>query len=273
MDKKLNESLDKKITDCLNKKSDEISAPENMFFKIRAGILDEKNENRGALFNMKIRFLKAKTMIVAGLLCIATTVTCVAATGGLHWSSSSSRMNEINKFPTEDVVKDTVGYCPKYVDEFSNGFKFQSFNFSDSSLENDNGNSVLKTKDAYFYYTRSGSEKNQYLSMSATPISEEYFNKDIENKKDITEYDGIKIYYNSIQRKFVPEDYVQTEEDLKLIKEGLLDMAFGSDEIDECKSQSVSWYEDGIQYLILNMAYDDVDKDQMIEMAKAVINK
>lgn len=33
------------------------------------------------------------------------------------------------------------------------------------------------------------------------------------------------------------------------------------------------WYEDGIEYLILNIAYDDVDKDAMIKMAKDVINK
>lgn len=181
MDRKLNENIDEKIIDCLNKKSDGISAPENMFFKIRAGILEE--EDRGVLFNMKIKFLKAKTMIVAGLLCIATTVTCVAATNGLNWISSSSRANEINKFPTEDVVKKTVGYCPKYVDEFSNGFKFESFNFSDSSLENDNGNSVLKTKDANFSYKKEGARKDQSLFFEATPINEEYFNKDSEDKK------------------------------------------------------------------------------------------
>ncbi|MBN1040133.1 hypothetical protein DVW12_15680 [Clostridium botulinum] len=273
MGKKLNDSLDKKITECLNKKSDEISAPENMFFKIRAGILNEKNENRGVLFNMKIRFLKAKTMIVAGLLCIATTVTCVAATGGLHWNSSTSRMNEINKFPTEDVVKKTVGYCPKYVDEFSNGFKFKSFNFSDSSLENDNGNSVLKTKDADFNYKRDGARKDQILSLEATPISEEYFNKGLENEKDFIEYSGLKIYYNNFKYKAVPVDYVESEEESKLIQEGTLQIGFGADEISEFNTQSVIWYEDGIQYLIMNMAYDDVDKDQMIEMAKTVINK
>ena len=97
-----------------------------MFFKIRAEILEEKS--KGVLYNMKIRFLKAKTVLIAGVLFIATTATCVSASGGLHWSGSSSIMNEINKFPTEDVVKGKVGYCPKYVDEFSNGFKFESFN-------------------------------------------------------------------------------------------------------------------------------------------------
>ncbi|WP_252216710.1 hypothetical protein [Clostridium sp. VAP41] len=271
MDRKLNENIDEKIIDCLNKKSDGISAPENMFFKIRAGILGEKD--RGVLFNMKIKFLKAKTMIVAGLLCIATTVTCVAATNGLNWISSSSRANEINKFPTEDVVKKTVGYCPKYVDEFSNGFKFESFNFSDSSLENDNGNSVLKTKDANFSYKKDGARKDQSLFFEATPINEEYFNKDSEDKKDITEYNGIKIYYNNFKYKAVPVDYVESEEESKLIQEGTLQIGFGADKISESNTQFVKWYEDGIEYSIMNMAYDDVDKDQMIEMAKTVINK
>ncbi|SFC38450.1 hypothetical protein [Clostridium uliginosum] len=271
MDRKLNENIDKKITECLNNKADEISAPENMFFKIRAEIL---KENKGVFFNMKIRFLKAKTMIVAGLLCIATTATCVAATNGLHYIESSSRNNMINEFPTSNVVEKTVGYLPKYVDTFKNGFKFDSFNFADSSIVNDNGDVIIKTKDAEFDYKKDGAKKDQHLSMSAEKIDKKYFDQNQEESKvEMIEYNGIKVYYHNFKYKAVPEGYVKSEEDLKSTEDGTLQIGFGADEISESNMQCISWYEDGIKYLIMNTNYDDVDKNQMIEMAKTVINK
>lgn len=267
---KLNEDIDKKIIECLNNKAEEISDSDNMFFKIRAEIL---KKNEGGFLNMKIGRLKVKTMVIAGILCIATTITCVAATNSSYWISSSSKVNDIKQFPTADTVKKTVGYLPKYVESFKGGFKFDSMHLANSSLIGDDGKTVIKTKDAYFTYTRDESKKNQSLFMTATAIDEGYFNEDIDHKNAITEYNDVKLYYNSIQRKVVPEDYKQTEEELKLIEEGALDMAFGSDEVEEYKSQSVSWYENGISYLIMNMDYNDVGKDEMIDMAKTVINK
>ena len=86
MNDKLNQDIDKKISNCLNNKAEEISASEDMFFKIRAEIL---KENKGVFYNMKIRFLRARTAIIAGLICIVTTATCAAATNGSFLVSRS----------------------------------------------------------------------------------------------------------------------------------------------------------------------------------------
>ncbi|MBW6410716.1 hypothetical protein [Clostridium weizhouense] len=271
MRRKFNEDIDRKITECLNNKAEEISTPENMFFKIRGEILKEK---KGGFLDMKFRFLKGKTIIVAGLLCIATTVSCVAATNGRHWISSTSRATEIKNFPTEDKVKDTVGFSPKYVDSFENGFKFESFNVCNEAETDDNGNEVRKLKSAEFDYKKAGAQKGQSLSMNAQAIDEKEFDQNIEMFKDnMTEYKGVKIYYHSMHNKFVPEGYVKAEEEIKLMEEGKLNIGYGSDEIRESDSQSVYWYQNGIQYSIFNMEYNDVDKDQMIKMAQNVIDK
>jgi hypothetical protein len=272
MNNKLNQNIDKKIKNYLNNKAEEISASEDMFFKIRAEIL---KQNKGVFYNMKIRFLRARTAIIAGLICIVTTGTCVAATNGSFWVGSSSLYNDIKVFPTSDTVKSKVDFIPKYVENFDGGFKFDTFNYSNSSLKNDDGSTIIKTKDAHFYYKKDGARKDQDLFLNATAIDQKYFNEDgnVKSNSDVTEYKGIKIYYNSIKRKIVPEGYKQTEEDLKLINEGRLDMAFGSDEIEEYNSKSVKWYENGIEYSIINNSYDDVNREAMINMAKDVINK
>ena len=46
-----------------------------------------------------------------------------------------------------------------------------------------------------------------------------------------------------------------------------------SDEIEESNTQHVSWYEDGILYSIMNFNYDDLSKDDMINMAKEIIDQ
>ena len=101
MQLKSNKDIDKEITEYLNNKAEEASAPDDMFFKIRGEVL-RRNE-RGFL-NMKFGRLKIKTLLAAGVLCIATTITCIAATRGV-WISSSSHLTEITKFPTENVEK------------------------------------------------------------------------------------------------------------------------------------------------------------------------
>ncbi|GAA0076976.1 hypothetical protein UT300005_13540 [Clostridium sp. CTA-5] len=223
---------------------------------------------------MKFRFLKGRTALIAGVLCVATTVTCVAATNNTHFISSVSRDTQITQFPVEDKVKDTVGFLPKYVDSFENGFKFASFNISNDAEVDDNGNKIREMKSADFEYTKEGTQKGQSLSMNAQSIDEKDFNKNIEGLKDnMTEYKGVKMYYHSMHNKFVPEDYVKTEEEIKLMEEGKLNVGYGSDEISESNSQSVYWYQNGVQYSIFNMEYNDVDKDQMIKMAKTVIDK
>lgn len=229
-------------------------------------------DNKGMFYNMKIKFLRARTAIVVGLLCVVTTATCVAATNSLKWTSTSYNNNSIKTFPSKDAVKSTVGFLPKYAESFDYGFKFSSFNYSENTLSDDN-NAAIKVKEANFYYKKDGAQKNQILTMNATHIDEKFFINGGEAKNDVIEYNDIKIYYSSIKYKSVPEGYEKTEEDLKLINEGLLQIGYGSDKVEECKTQFVTWYEGGIAYLIMNKAYDDVNRDAMIEMAKTVINK
>lgn len=274
MNNKLNEEIDQKIADCLNNKANEISAPEDMFFKIRGEIL-----SKGVFYKMKIKFLKSRTAIVVGALCILTTITCAAATNSSCWISTTDRRNDIKEFPTSDIVKNKVNFSPKYVEKFDCGFKFDSFNYADTSDKNDEGNVVAKTKQAEFEYKRDDTKKGEFLSMSAMDISNQQFNEDIKTNNDkypasnIVEYNGIKIYYNSVHNKCVPPKYQKTEEDIKLINEGLLEISFGSNEIEEHENQSVEWCEDGIEYCIVNQDYNDIDKDAMIQMAKTVINQ
>lgn len=115
-----------------------------MFFKIKNEILKEK-DNKG-VFTMKHKLLKPKTFIIAGMVIIATTVTCVAATNLSGIFSSSSHLTEIKTFPSKDKVKESVGFTPKYVESFNNGFKFDTFNYVNNEVRNEKGDATENTR-------------------------------------------------------------------------------------------------------------------------------
>lgn len=272
MNKNFNEDLDKKITHYFDSETKNISAPENMFFKVRSEIMKKE---KGGFLNMKLGFFKVKTIVAAAAICILTTATCGAVSNnGFSWLGSSSHLTAVYKFPTEDKVKKTVGYLPKYVESFDGGFEFKSFNYSNDELRNDVGETVSSWKGADFQYERDGAEKNQYLSVSARQIDEKYSqSKEEQPNEEISEYNDIELSYNKSKYKAVPPDYRPTEEEEAEVEYGSLQIGYGADEITVDNHQSVCWKEDGIQYCILNSNYDDLTKDDMIKMAKDIIDK
>ena len=249
MRKNHDENIEKDIKQYLKNEADKVSVPEGMFFKVRSEIL--RKEEKG-VSNMKSKFLNPKTILIAGIVCVLTTVTCVAATDLSGWYGSSSQLTETTTFPDKDEVNEKVGFTPKYIKEFSNGFKFESFD-----------------------YTKGSPEKKQSLSASATKIDEQYLNKNDNENVIRDDYRGIEIKYTSYKYKAVPEDYRPSEEEKELCDRGLLQIGYGaeSDEIEESNTQHVSWYEDGILYSIMNFNYDDLSKDDMINMAKEIIDQ
>lgn len=268
-----NYDIDKKIKEYLVSESNNIHASDNMFFKVRNEIL---SRNERGFLNMKIGFLKVKTALIAAALCIATTASVGAATNGLSWFGSNGFYKDITTYPTEDKVKDTVGFTPKYVESFDNGFKFKSSNYRNEELRGDTGNTIRKQKSADFYYTKDGSSDNQDININAEKISEEYFNSnETKEMAEMTEYNGVKIYYRSYKYKAVPDGYTPTDEENAKIDKGELQIGYGDpdSEIIEKDTQYVFWYEDGIGYSILNMDYDDITQEEMINMAKTIIDK
>lgn len=192
------EKFDLNIKECLKNEAYKVSTSEDLFFKVRNEILI-KEEKRN--FNMKYKFLRPKTALIAGVICVLTTVTCVAATNLSGWYGSSSKLTEIKTFPTKEIVQDKVGFTPKYIESFGNGFKFETFNYSNNEIKNEKGDAVDKFKGADFQYAKDGAENNQYLTMSAEKIDQKYIDENKLNNVATENYNGITIEYTSNKYK------------------------------------------------------------------------
>lgn len=270
MKKNYNENLDKDIKQCLKNVTDKTSVPEGMFFKIRSDIMEK--EEKG-VFKMKHKILRPRTILIAGVLCVLTTVTCVAAANLSGWYSSSSILTQTKSFPDESKVKEKVGFEPKYVEKFSNGFNFKTFNYSNDEIRDEKGNTIENLKSAVFSYEKDGAQKNQDLTIYIEKIDKKYIDENQFNNAVKSSYKGIEFEYSNYKYKAVDENYEPTDEEKQLCENGSLQIGYGSKTETEDNMQCVAWYEDGMSYLIINTNYDELSQQDMIDMAKEIVDK
>ena len=57
----------------------------------------------------------------------------------------------------------------------------------------------------------------------------------------------------------------------KKVEEGSLQIGYGSDKVEEEKTQFLMWQEGDLQYLIMDMG-TEIPKDEFVNMAKQVID-
>lgn len=113
-------------------------------------------------------------------------------------------------------------------------------------------------------YEREGSESVNFEGVySSLPL-------DFEADLSMTLDNGVVLRYSRMQNKFVPPDYVPTEEEQKLSEEGKLNLAYGSSEIEEMVSSMVQWEDGGITYSLFT--FDEaITAEEMFQMAKEVV--
>lgn len=252
-------NLDNEIKKALTTKAENIELPENLLNSIKIE-LEEKENN-----SMK-RFKFTPKVLVAALALTVVLASGVIAAGKIAIiSSSSSHFDDIKHFPTIEEVENIVDYSPKFVETLgTHKFKFASP--ADSQSKDDNGNVINKFKDITFWYETDN--KDAILTLSTHPASESL---GIGENAEPISYNGITLYYSSFTYKAVPPDYIKTDEDKELEDMGELIIGFGSDKIDEKKTQSIAWEEDGVTYNLMDMN-EGIDKAEFVEMAKQVID-
>lgn len=255
---------EKNIEAILKYETEDIEVPSDLFNRIRKNIYEEEQK---IMSNGNIKFgRKKRNALVAGLCVLVGSITVIA--GGLSDSWSGHSYVRYTTFPTQEEIQKDNGFTPKYVESLPGGFKFMEASVGESELTDEKGNKVGESKDIDFSYIREGEEQcNLFLSTSL--VDEAHISNE-ERETDLN-YQGIDLYYDNQTYKFVPEDYMLTEEDNKGIAKGELEVSYGTDEVSLEQIQSISWYEDGISYLIMGNDYN-FEASELVEMAKTVID-
>ena len=207
----------------------------------------------------KISLIAAAAVLVLG-------VTVFAASGIVtSWHSSSWSTSDYKTLPTaEQCVKD-VGYEPVLIDTFKNGYEFKSGSIVSNDLRNEDNNSVEKFKSVDFRYEKDGDQVDFCQDKFDTEL-------ELDAGDIISTVDGVDIYYYSYMNKCVPGNYKMTEEDKRAQESGELVFSFGVEKDKIVKVQSVSWIEDGIHYVLMQVD-GKLSPDELADMAKEAIEK
>ncbi|MEW9094628.1 MAG: hypothetical protein AB2417_06050 [Clostridiaceae bacterium] len=216
--------------------------------------------------NYEMRNMKSfKKRIMIGLVAAMVIGTTVFAAGKVFViNSHGSNIPTYTAIPTVEQVKDDLGFNPKLVKEFDNGYAFKGGYTIDNEVADENGNSVEKTKSLSFAYTKGKDEIMLYMENGK--LGEESGKETV-----VDTHNGIDLYYYSYANKSVPGDYKMTEQDKQDELSGKYVFSYGSDKEKISEVQGLNWMQDGINY-IFSAVDSDLSQDELVKMAQQVID-
>lgn len=224
---------------------------------------------------MKKISVKKGVIIAVAIAVLAIGSAAIATPGTIRTiSGSSTSFPNYREIPTSEKLQKDIGITPKIVEEFSNEYKFDSAVKVNNSIDDViDGNTIAAVVDEngreQKYKSLSVNYKNgdNEISIHADPAD-----YDIDTDRTETEnYNGVSLSYSAYTNKFVPGDYVQTEQDIKDEEEGKYVFSYGTDDIEIHEVQGVTWVQDGIKYHI-NAMDSPLGEQELIDMAKEVID-
>lgn len=221
----------------------------------------------------KITFKRAFVIAAAAVLVIGTAAIATQGTTRVI-SGSSTSFPTYKELPTSETLQKDIGIAPKLLAEFSNGYAF------DGAVKVNNAVEDLIDGNTRVVVTAEDGKEQKFKSLSITyKNGDDKINLNADpaeyclypDRDEAENYNGISISYTAYTNKFVPGDYVQTEQDIKDEEEGKYVFSYGTDDIEIHEVQGVSWVQDGIYYHI-NAMDSPLVQEELIAMAKEVID-
>lgn len=252
--------FDKEIKKSISQKVNDITPSEDMFSKIQTSIADRKED-----YTMYTKSKKhTKSIMIACAILVFTSATCFAASKIASISGGTDKRFET--FPSQTQIEKAVGFTPKYLEDFTNGYEFEEGYTGTVKGSDNEQNTIAEMKTVGFTYIKEDSEIN--LDAMQMPQNGTY--PDMKGEKIVLS-NGQTVFYSDWMHKFEPADYVMTEQDKIDEANGTYQFSFGTDSEIISHCQFIEWEENNIRYS-LYYDNDSLTKDDMIKMSEEVLN-
>ncbi len=251
--------LESKIKETLNQKAEEVSADPFAAQRIRTNVYNRLEEAE----YMKKRNWK-KTAMVTAAICVLGSMTALGLGKTVSITGSSSPLDAIQSYEAAEALQSELDAGIKMVEKFSNGYSFKEAVPVQETGTDESGAVTGTETTLMVWYTKAGMPDVTVSSgrMSLGRLGEADEEKVLE--------DGTVLSYSTMLNKFVPDDYVVTDEERALMEAGKLNIGYGGmKEIQEKVSSSVLWEQDGILYHVLAFS-DELGADEMLGMAQEI---
>ena len=264
------EPFDRELEELLKEKAEPVRMTDEDEKRTLARILDRVGEPEQKEDSVMFRrFNGKKILVAAAALCLIGAFGAVAA-GKIDSVSSSVRVDQPDYHSAADVAADAdrLGFVPKAVDQFSNGYEFSKGYFVMLEGADENQAKVAESPSVMVDY-RKGSG-SVILNIEAPMAGLEQ-----ESSTEMTrEYGDVTLNYFHSDSLFVGTDYELTQEEQALVDAGELNVGYGAPgmERQEVTNYFVTWSDDGGNYSL--MAGDDtgLTADDLFLMAEEIVD-
>lgn len=223
--------------------------------------LAEEKEN-GKMINKKMSNKKKVILALAAVLVFGTTA---FASGKIDSYISTSAEDGIYKtLPTVEQVDADLGFQPKLIEKFKNGYLFKEGNIINNEGVDSENNVIAKNKELNLDYIN-GEEK---VSLFMEKVG---FGEKNEAEVLVETYKGIELNCYTYTSKCVPADYEMTQQDKQDEATGKYVFSYGSDKVEISQIKFLKWEEKGINYSFMS-TNSDLTVTGLAGMAKEIIN-
>ncbi|MCM1268302.1 MAG: hypothetical protein NC302_10395 [Bacteroidales bacterium] len=226
--------------------------------------IDETIREREVQHMKRISTKKLVIAVAAGCLLLSGSV--FAAGHATSFVTNVFWNEMVRDYDRLGEMEEQLGYPVDAVEEFANGYRFQSMSVDEWEGRDESGNGIYTFKSLGINYEKRGEK----------PISL-YVEKPVEapvrdRQPDATRGCGdITLYYDSRTNKQVPPDYELTDEDRAAEASGDIYISVGTSEVELHQSSGVSWEKDGVSYDLLGFDLN-LSAEEMLDMAEEILN-
>ena len=244
-----------------------LDTPENFKKRVRS-TLDNLPE-KGEVYNMENKkrykgssFIKKSVAVIAATFILTTSAFALGKVTSLV--SVTSNIPTYRTIPSNEKINKDLGFTPKLIEKFKNGYVFKSGHISKTEGLDENKEVVGKSKVASFEYKKDNNRLTLFMEGKMLGESDK-------NEELVENYNGVDLYYYSYTNKIVPADYKMTEQDKLDEKSGKFVFSYGSSKTEIYKQTFVNWKDGDVYYSFL-ATDSDLTKDDLVKMAKEIID-
>lgn len=263
------EPFDRELEEMFKKKAEPVrmtgAEEDRMFSRILDRVGEPGQKEDSAMFR---RFTGRKVFVAAAAMCLIGAFGAVAA-GRIVSVTSSVRVDQPDYRTAAEVAAaaDQMGFVPKAVDEFSNGYRFSNGYFVTLKGVDETQTTVTENPSVMVDYQKGNERATLTIESPMAGMGQE-------SETELTkEYEGITLNYFQTDSLFVDVNYELTEEEKALQAAGDLNVAYGlpEGEREEVTNQFVTWSDGGGNYSLMVEDTAGLTADEMFGMAEEII--
>ncbi len=258
-------NLDAQIKAALQTRADEVAVSASLDEAVRQKVAQVRWQ-KDKVVKISSLGLFGKKLLVA--FCAVFCLSCcgvVAAVngGGRGWVGHSGFDYRFDDFAQAESMVENIDFTPYYVESLAGGYDFQEGHISFSQRLDENGHRMSHVyKDLFMDYVNAQSGETVTLVASNAPRG------DFDRAEQVIrrQVGEVELLYTTQTYKFVPVNYVLTEEDKAALADGSLEISVGTDEVERMLNISVNWTQEGVHYHLFGWDLS-LTAEEMLDMA------